>query len=209
MYTDRGFMLQFMSVLKHKQIDTSIEVGAFDADFSKEMSRYIDPKRVWAFEANPEVYNKYKHLLEHINYKNLAVHKDTSDVTLNLITVEKHKRSPWMDGASSVLERFGDSIPTKSITVPGTSLDIFTKENGIDGRIALWIDAEGANQLILENATETLKNVYAIYIEIETIQIWKDQWVKADTVTFLEKQGFTLIAESNSHELKDAILVRK
>lgn len=206
MFTNTNFAKIFYKHQRNKKPKSTIEIGAYDADFSVEMRKFVDLKNIWAIEANPAVHEKFKETLSDINYVNLAISDKDGYIDLNIINAPQD-REDWWVGASSILDR-NDNMGTKSVKVKSMSLDSFVKNNNIKGPISLWIDAEGANREILTGSTETLKNVISIYIEVELITIWENQWLKEDVVSFLSKHGFILLEESVGLQ-KDIIFIRK
>ncbi len=174
-------MLQaFIDIQKVMLPSLSIEVGAYDADFSKSMVGIS--KEVWAFEASPYVYEKFKNI-EGITYKNLAI-SNTSGFIEFEIQKDEHK----LISNNSIMKR-NDKSNKEYINVESKTLNEL-----FEGRknIALWIDCEGANEQVLTGASQILPNVNSIFIEVETSQYWKDQWIESDVKNYLESFGFRL-----------------
>jgi FkbM family methyltransferase len=186
----------------------TIEIGAHHAEFSLQMKNYFDIKNIWAIEANPMVYKKFKKLCSSINYVNLAISDKNGYTKLNLVD-EPDNPQYWHTLTSSILNRI-DDLKTNGIKVQTLTLDTFVKDNNISGPISLWIDVEGANKEVLLGSTETLKNVISIYIEVETSAIWDKQWIKKDVVIFLKNNGFMLAEESGftGSQQQDLIFIR-
>lgn len=206
MFTNNAFAEKFYNIQKSINPKSTIEIGAFDADFSKEMSKQLHNKNIWAIEANPKIYNKFKNSLDNINYLNFAVSDKNENININIINAPEDI-DDWWQGASSILGRI-DGIKTYTVEIKSVTLDSFVIDNNIAGPISLWIDVEGANKQVLSGGIETLKNVSSIYIETEIEPLWKDQWTINDVVYFLENNGFVLLDESSGLQ-RDLIFIKE
>lgn len=206
MLVNEEFAPKYYDLLDKLKPDSTIEIGAYDAEFSQHMSSKINPKDVWAFEAVPTIHNSFKEKLTHINYINLAISEKEQEVLIGELPIDTTVN--MLSGASSILPRV---VPQKATTIKvrSNSLDNIVVENNVSGKLALWIDCEGANKEVLSGSINTLKDVIAIYIEVETEQVWVDAWLKNDTVQFLNDHGFILIDQSNDSVQHDCIFVRK
>ena len=205
MLVNKEFADKYYAILDKLKPCATIEVGAYDAEFSQQMARCIDSRNVWAFEALPNIYNEFKGQLEHINYINLAVSDKDQEVTIGELDRDEKLGIP--SGASSILTRI-KALNTTPIKVQGHTVDTLAKTNEIHGNVALWIDCEGANREVLRGAANTLKNTMAVYIEVELEEFWEGAWLKEDTVKFLTNAGFTLVDCSNRPVQQDLIFVR-
>lgn len=173
--------------------DVFLEVGAFEASFSRTMKKMFPNSKVWAFEANPFNYDHYKDLNSNINYLNLAI-SDTNN-KINFYLQDKN----LMDGSelekirgnNSILNRNDDTISYKKIEIDSITLDNFIDNNYIDeNSVSLWVDVEGANKNILFGFDKYIENAYSIYIEVEEISYWKNQWLSKDVVDHLRTKNF-------------------
>lgn len=209
MFTDIDFMNKYLELIQSINIKSSIEIGAYDADFSLAMSNIIDPKMVWAIEANPEIYLMFDKKLNKINYVNLAISDISGYININkIIEVSETTENYWYAAASSILSRKNPNsvvaLKTKSKT-----LDEFVIDNKISGPIALWIDCEGANKEVLLSAQESLNDVACIYIEVELEEVWDGQWLMQDVIDFLNQNKFIVAYESQGNSLqKDLIFIK-
>jgi len=210
MFTNLDFMNKYLTIIKDLGIEYSIEIGAYDADFSIAMSDYINPKNIWAIEANPNIHLKFLNQLKNINYLNLAISDISGHVYINtIIDIPESKDKYWFDAASSILPRKENNI-VDSIKIKSKTLDEFILENKINKNIALWIDCEGANKEVLVSAENSFKFISCIYIEVENEEVWENQWLIKDVVFFLEKKGFVLVKQSSYNTLQsDLIFIKK
>jgi FkbM family methyltransferase len=174
---------KFIDLQKILKPSVYIEVGAFDAEFSKAIVSKDPNAKVWAFEASPYVHQKY-FPIDKVNYINKAV----SDKN-GYIDFELQKDIDLATVNNSIMKRNEDKeyeyVQVESITLDS----LFFEYNNI----CLWIDCEGANREVLLGASKILPNVSSIFIEVEEVNFWKDQWLDKDVIEYLTGFGFKLI----------------
>jgi FkbM family methyltransferase len=190
----------FMSIQSIIKPDISIEVGAHDADFSKEMIALdVD---VFAFEASPYVYDRFKNDLAGIKYINSAVSNTNKKIKFEIqLDVD-----PSIAGNNSIKNR-NESKDYSYIDVESISINEYFKDT-LFSKGALWVDAEGASGEVLLGADERLKDFGSIYIELEKKDFWKDAWQRDQAVKYLNDNGFYLYHEAPCYgEQVDAIFI--
>lgn len=182
----------------------SIEVGAHGAEYSKAMSE-LGVKSI-AFEASPAVYNKFKSSANGFDYIHLAISDYNGVVSFNIDTAW----NPAEAGHNSIKDFNLDwRVNGDPVEVSCSTLDSYFSDLK-DEKISLWIDVEGANKEVLLGATELLKQVQSIYIEVEHIHFWKDQWIRQDVIDFLADHGFTIAREFASNpDQTNCIFIKK
>jgi FkbM family methyltransferase len=185
MFTDEYLTKLYVEMQKVLLPDVSIEVGAFDADYSVGVIGIIE--KIYAFEASPFVFNNFKDYLKKINYINLAI----SD-TPGFVDFEIQKEfDPALVGHNSIKKR-NEKKAYDYLSIDSVSIDEYFKD--IDFKTAsLWIDCEGANKEVLQGAVDTIKKAKSIFIEVEGTDHWKDIWLHKDVVNFLLPLGFKMV----------------
>lgn len=180
MHSDKSMLAEFIDIQKIMLPKLTIEVGAYDADFSKAMIGVA--KEVYAFEASPYVYEKFKNI-EGVDYRNLAISDVSGQIDFEIQT-DQHR----LTSNNSIMKR-NDKGNKEYISVESATLnDLFKDKKSI----ALWIDCEGASKQVLTGASEILHSVDSIFIEVETAKFWKDQWLEIDVREYLSDFGFRL-----------------
>ena len=180
--TYSGILTQpFVDLQKQLRPTTVIEVGAHDADFSRLMTEQLAPENIWAFEANPQVWEQYRHGVS-FHYLNKVV--SNVNGTVDFLVQQDAPTA----GNNSIKRRVEDKeylhIPVESVT-----LDSMFAEHQ---NVCLWIDCEGANKEVLTGAKQVLANTTSILIEVEEQKYWHDQWLASDVVEYLDSLGFRL-----------------
>jgi hypothetical protein len=78
----------------------------------------------------------------------------------------------------------------KEITVQSDTLDNWCKRNKVNEVDILWMDAQGAELLVLQGAVKTLKNTRIIMTEVGLKPYYEGHTLKPDIDAFLAEQGF-------------------
>jgi len=177
--------------------DCFLEIGAFEADFSRNMKNIFPTSKVYAFEASPYCYENYKNLNSSIEYLNLAISDKDGEIYFSLQdkNLSDQTEIEKVRGNNSILDRNDDTISYKKIKVKTTTLDSFIEKKSLtDLSFSLWIDVEGANKNVLQGAQKYLKNTQSLLIEVEDFEYWKKQWISKDVDKFLQDYGFIPIS---------------
>lgn len=195
MIIDEEISLQYIDLIKTLNITTSIEVGAFNAEYSQiAVIEKICPN-IWAFEASPYVFQRFRDILpEEIKYRQMAISNFEGELEFEF---QSEYQDPGSVSNNSIMRRNEDKSYTYE-KVYCASLDFLFKD-GKDERISLWIDAEGANKEVLTGADKLLDSVVSIFIETEHKDFWKDGWLHADVESYLNSKGFKMIAQKEQY----------
>lgn len=191
----------------------SIEVGAFQAEFSLYMKKTFPSIYATAFEANIDNYNNNKEfvLSNNVNYLNYAITDFVG--TVNFLVQQGYKDGSHMDknpGNNSILSRSDTSIYYAEQSVPSVTLDhYFFDYLSINNVISLWIDAEGASEQVLNGSVNLLNYVHSVFIEVEHYQFWHNQWLASDVDSFLSKHDFVAVASDTEYQDQNNVIYLK
>ncbi|SRR5258705_8112230 len=83
----------------------------------------------------------------------------------------------------------------QTIIVDTVTLDEFCRENNIHGIDFVHIDVQGAELMVLNGAVNSLRFIKAIWVEVSTIELYKNQPLAEDIDVFLNKSGFVMIRD--------------
>ncbi len=193
----------FISIHKEVRPTISIEIGPNEGTFSSRMKDICDKSNIWAFEANPHVYEKYKSIHSDINFLNYAVFNTEGNLEFKIqrgfdYTIGNNSLFERKDGikfktnGNSYIER---NIQYESILVQSIVIDKFFKDKiNHDDVVCMWIDVEGASEQVLQGCVEVLKNTHSVLIEVEHEEFWKNQWLVDDVVKFFKDNNFNILA---------------
>jgi FkbM family methyltransferase len=92
-----------------------------------------------------------------------------------------------------------------------TTLDTFLKEKGFDPKAYdFWnFDIQGAELMALKGASQALQYAKALYLEVNTEEVYKGCAQLGEIDAFLEERGFTrVLTDITSHGWGDALYIR-
>jgi FkbM family methyltransferase len=128
---------------------------------------------------------------------------------------EDHGEDEIMYGSSSLCVRVSEEAQASragSVKVRTRRLDDVLREQCPEAqRIALWIDAEGAEWMILQGLKGIAEKVYAIHVETAERPLFKDQATYSKIADYLATFGFISLGNSITPEAGwgDAVFVKK
>jgi FkbM family methyltransferase len=176
-----------------------IEAGASEGSDTERMKAIWPDSTIYAFEPVLWLYNRLKKKVDNlpgVRTFNLALSDKTGKVGFNM-----GAGSEW----SSLLE---DNL--KNVAFPEdligsantyeyvstitdcTSVRAWAKQESAKAVDFLWLDAEGAELMILKGAEEVLTTVQAIAIELNFKEFRKGGAMFEDVYNFLSEKGFAL-----------------
>jgi FkbM family methyltransferase len=202
------------NILERLRPTTFFDIGAFDGGIAVAAKQRFPRLLVYSFEANPEIYALHNSTVSAagVTYLNRAVSDSVGPVkifaprTLSRyydkgVVLPGHIDEPKTTGKTSLLLRNEDAV-YEEFNVDGTTLDAFLTEEGFDvaeQRIALWIDAEGAADKVLQGAGRALANSVAVLVEAENFEFWKEQKDSAYITRELIAKGFIPVARDREY----------
>lgn len=195
----------FFELIKKNTPTCSIELGAFSADFSRNIKNKYNNMKVFAFEANPYNFEFFSEKYEFdklgIEYINKAVSDKEEVLNFNIQRKIKDRELSPIRGNNSIMERNQENTDYENVLVNTISISNFVIENQIESeRIVLWVDVEGANEKALKGCEKILDKVSLIFIEVEEKEYWINQWLENNVRDFLTSNNFVLVARDGEYE---------
>jgi FkbM family methyltransferase len=195
MFIQEEITKKFLNMQKILKPDISIEVGAYDADFSKLIAKSVN--KSYAFEASPEVYEKFRDYMGNIVYINKAVSSYNGVAKFNIDV----RFSPADVGHNGIKKTSINNWAQESFEIDVECVTLDSYFNNLDSNnVVLWIDCEGANREVLTGANNLLKNVSSIFIETETEYLFEDAWHEEDVIHYLEEKNFKLVYREEAYK---------
>lgn len=192
---------------------TFLEIGAFDAHFSRTMKTRHPHARVIAFEASPNNYGYF--IKQHdfrslgIEYHHLAISdQDGGTISFQIQSKRNGLDAPPVKGDDSLLKRHVSDphevyrdVEYQTVTVDTITLDGFLTPTqfGLDD-FSAWIDVEGALKSVLAGAKRTLERTQSLLVEVEEKPLWGGQWTAGDVEEHLGRLGFRPVARDYEFE---------
>lgn len=177
-----------------------VEAGCFDGGDTLQLSSFWPKATIHAFEPVGEIFQmltkKTQHLNSIVRY-NYALSTHTGSAPLYLSSRPAAPDEPFRAG--SLLppkERLTWSTVTypKTIPVKTITLDEWTQQHNIEQIDFLWLDVQGYALQILQASPRMLKALRVLYVEVEFIEAYEGQHQYHEVKTWLESQGFAMIA---------------
>ena len=163
-----------------------LHIGAWDAWEAKQYAHVCGNNSIF-LEANPNSYERFKNEIEQFGQRiyNLAAW-NVDDLEMDLYC------PPHNPDSSSLVERIGNPIKTKTITIK----TLFERENlSFNDYDLLNIDTEGAELQVLEGIGEEIKNFQYIIIEVSDLGSESDLAV----TNYINNMGFSHYKDSTVH----------
>ncbi len=186
----------FLNINRSLKPDVIVEAGAHNAATSVRLRGLVPEARIIAFEANPHNHAKFSAEQDYaalrVDYRLQALTDAVGPVTFKVLVQEGMVVRNRESGRSSILTRADASARYEDVTVPGTTLDAALDD--VPGRVALWVDVEGAARQVLGGAGATLARTDVIMIEVETRPYWQGQWLHTDICAHLMGLGLVPVA---------------
>jgi FkbM family methyltransferase len=202
----------YININKFLQPNIYFEIGAHQATFSKTISSSQPKAKIYAFEANPYVYENFKDDIIH-NFKNIQyIHSAISNMNgmIDFHVLKKINQTEYSQkrGYHSIFRR-SEGGEYEVIKIPSRKLSDFIKTKKLSGSFSAWIDVEGAQKEVLQSMGHFLNQFACIYIEVEDFQKWQEQWISFDVIKFLIINGFIPIARDFEYEMQYNIIFIK
>lgn len=181
----------FVDLCSLADVDVFVEAGAKEASASQ---RAVEAgiAQVVAFEANPYTHRRFATDLATagVDYRHLALSDTGGDTTF--LVRRREDGSPIPDGQGSLLVRPDHEPGYEEVTVRAVLLD---DEVDGDGRVAMWVDVEGAVAEVFGGAAGVLDRTDVLIIEVEAVERWVGQrWMAGDVVDQLARVGLRAVA---------------
>ncbi len=181
----------FFSVCSLANVDVFVEAGAKEASASVRAIESGIPEAV-AFEANPYTYKRFARTLETagVDYRHAALSERAGETSF--LVRRNDAGSPMADGQGSMLLRPDHEHGYEEVTVSSVTLD---GEIDTEGRVAMWVDVEGAVAEVFGGAAGILERTDVAIVEVEAVERWVGQrWLAADVVEELARSGLRAVA---------------
>lgn len=198
----------FRTIARQTHPTLTLEIGAFEAGFSRWVRRELPGARAVAFEANPLVWAHHRDEVTAlgVEYLNLAIGPENGPVTLNVPRdFDGRARDPVNRMAS-----LGSNLRSEeqvAVEVPGVRLDDAVPL-ATDDRLVAWIDVEGALGAVLPASSATLGRAAAVYVEVEAEPMWDGQWLDRDVLEWFDGIGLVpLLRDRQRREQYNVLLV--
>lgn len=131
----------FLNQINKEEINIVLELGAFDGQYTKDINKYYNPKKIYSIDANPQKIDIIKNNQQELN---------NVDFTCVLLSDINDKVNFYIfkdDGASSSIYEHPDGFVDKML-LDSMTLDNFCLTKNITSIDLICADVEGAEARI-------------------------------------------------------------
>lgn len=188
------------NLIGRKDAKVIFDVGAYDGGTAIKYKEYFPNSIIYSFEPFQITYaklivNANKH--NFIKPINAAVSDKVGYATLHVNSMDATNSLLPSETTNSYIDDLTKSVD--KVNVETVTIDQVCIDNKIDCIDILKVDVQGGGLEVLKGAVESLKNnkIKLIYIEIEFIQIYKNQPLMFELTEFLKKYNYHLFGLYN------------
>lgn len=195
----------FDALLVALRPDNICDIGCFNCDESARFQRLQPDAKLFAFEAKEQNIREFisqRTDIGNVVVINAAVSDKDGEVMFNVLKMPPDAEL-WRRSASSLKLR-NDDLPYDAVPVRSIRLDTYFEKSVEAGEtFALWIDVEGALELVLNGAANVLSRTLLIRCEVERREYWRNQLTAEYFYSFFGELGFNIIADTWSRGVFD------
>ena len=104
---------------------------------------------------------------------------------------------------------FEDATGTQEVSVEATTIDTFFGDHPFES-CAMWVDVEGASEMVLSGASQVLLKTDVVIIEVEDREYWEGQWLRPDVMEYFYQHGLMPMSRDfQSRYLYNIVFVRQ
>jgi FkbM family methyltransferase len=230
MYSDKEYLnapieikKELKSFFKISRPKLILDIGSCDGLDSIKYSYLFPNSTIYAFEPifkNLELIKKNieKYKVNNIKIVDKALSNEEGEATFYLSSGRPEDITQDMDWdfgnkSSSLLPpaKAKDILPwlefKDEIKVKTTTLYNFMNSKGFNEVDFIHMDVQGAELLVLEGAFSYIQAIKMIWLEVENMELYKNQPLKNDVEVYLSSKGFIKIKDTVNHIAGDQLWV--
>lgn len=179
---------------------TVIDVGANVGQFAVAASRLFEDATVYPIEPDPktvEILRQNVGVETAKNILNTAIGEDVGTAVLHVNS--DSQVSSLLELGSDRVESYPNSTVVENITVQLNTLDALFLEAELQEPILLKIDAQGFEDKVVKGATQLLKRVSWVLIEVSFSELYEGEQDFGSILKLMQSTGFEFIRPVNFH----------
>lgn len=205
----------FLAMQALLPVDATLEIGAHEATFSRQVHAQFPDRLVRAFEPNPRVFAYFLLVgdMDGISYRHCAIVDRDGVADFHIYSTVDGKEEAMISRRQSLLRQCcngeNEDIYT-TVHVPLARLDSLCAADAPGTHYALWIAADGAGGQVLDGADHVLEHCHAIYMEMESVTKFQGQRCDREIITqLLERDFIPVLRDFQSLHQYNVVFVRK
>jgi FkbM family methyltransferase len=181
-----------------------IEAGAFTGGDTQRLSSFWPQATIHAFEPVPDIFALLKtnvSSLHNVHCHPMGLSDTTGTAQFYVSESPKKPGAPFQAGSLLKPKERLKLSPVqynKTITINAITLDDWAQQNNIPHVDFAWLDMQGYELNVLKASPRMLATLKVIYTEVEFVEAYENQYMYHDVRTWLEAQGFIMIARDFS-----------
>jgi FkbM family methyltransferase len=199
------------------------DIGSCEGEDSIRCSRVFPNARIFAIEALPNNVALIKANLEKYQVKNVEIvpfaFSDEQGISKFYVSSgqpdESEKDRDWDYGnkSSSLLppDKHLEITPwlkfQNAIDVETQTISDFCNQKNIDSIDFIHMDVQGAELKVLAGAKELLDRIKVIWLEVEAIELYKDQPLQQDIENFMQGKNFCKVKDTVGDIAGDSLYI--
>jgi FkbM family methyltransferase len=202
------------------------DIGACEGEDSIRYSRMFPNARIHLFEPRPDNLKKIDQNLRDfkctsVAVSSLALSNAAGEATFYLSSGkpdEAQSASDWDFGnKSSSLLPPGEKMKEHTswlefkdqLVVQTERLDTYCASHNIVRIDLIHMDVQGAELMVLEGAGAMLQNIAAIWLEVEAVELYKNQPLRQDIERFMSEYHFVCVKSTVNNVAGDQLYLNK
>jgi|TARA_R100000655_G_scaffold22905_3_gene46266 FkbM family methyltransferase len=193
--------IKVLQQLKHKEFKPKVifDIGANFLHWYRPAQMMFPESKFYCFEAYPKLEDLYKK--NKVNYFiNVLSNKDNRKIRFYYNEIHAGGNSYYQINPKYSKEFSKD----KYLELNTITLDSLVKKNKLNSPDMIKIDVQGAELDILEGATETLKNVEYVILELQHANLNMNAPLAQQVISYMDLIGFNLELDKYSDNGLDA-----
>jgi FkbM family methyltransferase len=176
-----------------KDIAIIFDVGANKGQFSLAANHCIPNAAIYAFEPleTPSVkFNKLFSGNSAVNFFQIGI--STSSMEQNIQVSNKLDSSSMLPITTKQSEIFPGTQLSHTEKISTEPLAKFMPESAKDNSCLLKVDVQGFELEVLKSSESILRKIKTIYVECSFVELYRNQPLAEEVITWLQDKGFTL-----------------
>lgn len=199
------------------------DIGACEGEDSIKFSSRFPCACIYTFEPLPKNIKRINGNLKKYKTKNIKVIKKAlsdknGSATFHVSSGKPPKASDdWDYGNKSSSLLAPDKTKNvhkwlkfkEKINVKTERLDTFAESEGIQEIDFVYMDVQGAEMMVLNGAGKFITRIKAIWLEVESVELYSHQPLKKDIEAFMKSNGFIKVKDTVDDIAGDQLYLRR
>jgi FkbM family methyltransferase len=179
------------SFLQRFNIDLVLDVGGNIGQYGEWLRSLGYRGQIISFEPNPEPFAQLRARAKadgSWECHNVGIGAVAGQAILNVSDLDVY--SSMLPQTSYLRQLDPRSTANRQLTVPVISLDEFIRKHPVTGKMLLKIDTQGHERPVIEGASELLRHVTGVQLELSLTSLYESQPSLEEMIARLRSAGF-------------------